>query len=212
MSLISRYSHPAWTANLAADVPTTPIVQLPLPRTATLTVHAKEGDGAIVRGVGSVQVSFGLWLRDWALTKVLDVTSAVAVGARIGDIMRQGVVGGAFNHDQVITQLPLTLQSINDDTHDSLKRAIFQDPTIGDDQAQGAGPISQVIAQEATAAVGARTNQAVNQQLDQFVAGGTVDAASAADGRTRVAQAAAMIHAGFAQTARQLYSTQRLGV
>jgi hypothetical protein len=212
MSLISRYSPPAWTVDLAPDIPTTPIVALPQPRTATLTVHAKEGDGAIVRGVGSAQIAFGLWVRDWALTKVLNITSDVAVGARIGDVMRQGVVGGAFQHDQVIAQLPGTLQAINDDTHDSLKRAIFQDPTITDDDVHGAGSISQVIAQEATAAVGARTGQAVNQQLDNFVAGGVVDAASAGDGRTRVTQAAAAIHAGFAQTARQLYTTQRLGV
>jgi hypothetical protein len=210
--LISRYSPPAWTVDLAPDIPTTPIVALPQPRTATLTVHAKEGDGAIVRGVGSAQIAFGLWVRDWALTKVLNITSDVAVGARIGDVMRQGVVGGAFQHDQVIAQLPGTLQAINDDTHDSLKRAIFQDPTITDDDVHGAGSISQVIAQEATAAVGARTGQAVNQQLDNFVAGGVVDAASAGDGRTRVTQAAAAIHAGFAQTARQLYTTQRLGV
>lgn len=212
MSLISRYSAPSWIANLTPDLPTTPIVALPGPRTATLTVHAKESDGAIVRGVGSVQVTFGLWVRDWALTKVLNVTSDVAVGARIGDVLRQGVVGGAFNHDQVITQLPLTLQAINDDTHDSLKRAIFDDPAVSDQDVQGAGVISQVIAQETTAAVGARTNQAVVQQLNQFVAAGTVDAASAGEGQTRVTQAAATIHAAFAQTARQLYSTQRLGV
>jgi hypothetical protein len=212
MSLISRYSAPSWTVNLAPELPPTPIVAQPAPHTATLTVHAKEGDGAIVRGVGSAQVTFGLWVRDWALTKVLNITSDVAVGARIGDVMRQGVVDGAFQHEQVITRLPVTLQAINDDTHDSLKRTIFTDPAIADDDVHGAGSISQVIAQEATAAVGARTSQAVNQQLDQFVSGGTVDAATATEGRTRVSQAAATIHAGFTETARQLYTTQRLGV
>jgi hypothetical protein len=210
IGIISRYSHPSWLSDLAPDIPQTPIVAHPLPRTATVTVHATEPSGAIVRGVGSVQVTFGLWLRDWALTKVLETITNVGVGARIGNLMRTGLTTAGFDSSSVTTGLPVVLQSIHDDTHDSLKRALFIDPSVADDDVHGSGHVSQAIAQEATAGIGANANQAVNQQLDQFVAGGLTSTV-AADARTRIVQASSMIHAGFAQNQRQLFTATRVG-
>ncbi|HUO69792.1 MAG TPA: Ig-like domain-containing protein [Solirubrobacteraceae bacterium] len=210
IGIISRYAPPSWLVDLSPDIPQTPIVARPGPRTATVTAHAKEPSGAIVRGVGSAQVTVGLWLRDWALTKVLETTTNVAVGARVGNLMRQGLTAAGFDHDTVANGLPATLQSIHDDTHESLKRAVFVDPSLADDDVHGSGHVSQAIAQEATAAVGAGANRAVNQQLDQFVAGGLA-AATADDARTRIVQASSTIHAGFAQNQRQLFASPRIG-
>ncbi len=214
LSVLSRYSSPAHLADLGTDLPVGPIVARPDPRTATVTVHAREGQGAIVRGVGSVQVTFGLWIRDFVRTKIADVARTVEVGARIGDVLRQGFLDGQFDHDHVATQLlPATLQSIHDDTHSAIKQHLFADPEVDDDHVAGTGVLSQVIAQESTAAVGARTNQAIDRQLEQFTQAPTVpmDAGGAAVARTAIVQRASQITAGFSQHQRQQYSGALVG-
>ncbi|MGH9277028.1 MAG: hypothetical protein ACRD12_02815 [Acidimicrobiales bacterium] len=215
MSVLSRYSGGTILADIGTDLPTRPIVAKPDPRTATVTVHAKEGRGAIVRGVGSVQVRFGLWVRDFVRTKIADVTRQVEVGARIGDILRQGITAEqTFDHDRVATQLlPSTLQGIQDDTHEAIRRLVFADPDIDDDHVSGTGVLSQVIAQESTAAVGARTNQAISHQLKQFVSSPTVplDAPGGKTASTAILQRSSQITAGFAQNQRQRYSGALVG-
>jgi hypothetical protein len=213
LAMVSRYTTPGLLHGLGTDLPPVPIVAPPDPRTATVTVHAKESQGAIVRGVGSVQVRFGVWIRDWARTKIVDVTKQVTVGARIGDVLRQGFAEGAFDQTKVTDRLPATLQSIHDETQARLKEHLFVDPQLADADVAGSGILGQVIAQEATAAVGARTNTAIGSQLDQFAAATDVplNPAQAEAARTTILQASSQITAGFAQAHRQLFSTAGTG-
>jgi hypothetical protein len=210
LSMVSRYSTPALLHDVGADLPPAPIVARPDPRTATVTVHASIG--SVVRGVGSVQVRFGVWIRDWVRTKIVDVTKQVNVGARIGDVLRQGFVEGAFDHTVVTGKLPFTLQSIQDETQAKLKEHLFVNPQLSDGDVVGSGLLAQVIAEHATAAVGARTNSAIETQLDQFVAATDVplDAGQAGTARTDIVQRSSQIHAGFAQSHKQLFSVTRV--
>jgi hypothetical protein len=212
LAMVSRYSTPGLLHDLGTDLPPTPIVAQPDPRTATVTVHAKESQGAIVRGVGSVQVRFGVWIRDWVRTKIVDVTKQVTVGARIGDVLRQGFAEGVFDQTRVTDKLPFTLQSIHDETQSKLKEHLFVNPQLDDADVVGSGLLGQVIAQEATAAVGARTNSAIETQLNQFVAATDVplDSRQAETARTDIVQRSSQITAGFAQSHKQLFSVTRV--
>lgn len=215
LAVVSRYSSAAHLVDLGTDLPVGPIVARPEPRTATVTVYAREGaGGGVVRGVSSIQLTFGLWVRDFVRTKIADVARTVDVGARIGDLLRQGFSGGAFDRDHVAAQLmPGTLQAIHDDTHVALKQVLFADPDVDDDHVAGTGVLSQVIAQESTAAVGARTNQAIDRQLAQFVQATEtlMDQAGADVARTTILQKASQISAGFSQQQRQRYSGALIG-
>jgi len=214
LALVSRYSPPGLLADLGTDLPPGPIVAQPDWRTATVTVHAKEGQGAIVRGVGSVQIRFGQWVRDWVRTKIFDVTTKVSVGARIGDIMRQGFAEDTFDHERVKTKLPQTLQSISDETQTVLKESLFVDPDLRDTDVHGSGLVGQVIAQEATAAIGARTNQAITTQLAQFVAAPELplEETQAEVARTEIVQRSSQITAGFTQSHKQLFSVAKMSL
>ena len=210
LAMVSRYSTPGLLHDLGSDLPPAPIVAPPDVRTATVTVHASQG--SIVRGVGSVQVRFGVWIRDWVRTKIVDVTKQVTVGARIGDVLRQGFAAGAFDTIVVTGKLPFTLQSINDETQAKLKEHLFVNPQLSDADVVGSGLLAQTIAEHATTAVGARTNSAIETQLDQFVAANDVplDAAQAATARTDIVQRSSQITAGFAQSHKQLFSVTRV--
>jgi hypothetical protein len=214
LAIVSRYSPPGILNDLSTDLPRGPIVDPPDSLVYTVTVHAKESQGAIVRGVGSVQVIFGQWIRNWARTKVVDVTTRVAVGARIGDIMRQGFDDQGFDHERVTAKLPQTLQSISDETQSALRQSLFTDSELGDPDVHGSGMVGQAIAQEATAAIGARTNQAITTQLDQFTAAPDLplNAAQADDAKTHIVQRSSQITAGFAQSQKQLFSVAKLGL
>jgi hypothetical protein len=213
LALVSRYSPASALIDLAHDLPPSPIVAVPPSRRVTVVAHAREPGGTIVRGVGSTQVTIGLWVRDWSLSRIFDVASGVPVAARVGDFMRQGISSGAFNvANMPAGQLQLTLQNIHDDTHAVLRTRMFVDPAVTDDEVQQSGQLARVVAEEATAHVGAATNQAISNQLDQYAATPGVLAASAAGGaRTQLLQTSSQILAGFAQDARQRYNTARIG-
>lgn len=214
LSIMSRYSTPGMLVDISNDLPVGPIVARPERRTATVTVHAKDGQGAIVRGVGSVQVNFGLWIRDFIRTKIADVTRTVEVGARIGDILRQGVVNGVYDHVLVADQLlPVTMQSIQDDTTRAIKQQLFADPDVADDDVGVVGMLGQLVAQEATTSIGGRTNQAISRQLQQFVGNPTVplDDTQGQLAATTIVQKSSQISAGFFQGQRQLFGVTRVG-
>jgi hypothetical protein len=211
--LVSRYSPASALVDLPRDLPPSPIVAVPPSRRVTVVAHAREQGGTIVRGIGSTQVTIGLWVRDWGLSRIFDVASSVPVAARVGDLMRQGVSGGAFTvANMPAGGLQVALQNIHDDTHGVLKTSMFFDPAVTDDEVQQSGRLAQVVAEEATAHVGAATNQAISNQLDQYVATPGVLAASAAGAaRTQLLQTSSQILAGFTQDARQRYGTARVG-
>jgi hypothetical protein len=209
MALISRYSPPQSLTDLSIDLPSFPIVDFPPPRSATVTVHAKERDGAIVRGVGSVQVTFGMWVRDWARSKIADVISNVSVAARVGDLMRQGVATAGFDTTKVTAVLPTVLQDLHDETTQSFKVAVLPDPTTPDDQLSQTGTLGQAIAQEATTAIGAKTNVAIAKQLALYQTDPNtgVTAANVATVRRQIVQQSSQTSAGLAQYQRQAFNS-----
>ncbi|MGI9097971.1 MAG: hypothetical protein ACR2H2_05675 [Solirubrobacteraceae bacterium] len=213
LALVSRYSPASELHDLSSDLPPRPIIAPPQLQIATVTVHVRDSQGAIVRGVGSVQVRFGLWVRDWAQTKIVDVTKQVTVAARIGDLMRQGFDGeGSFDHGRVSAKLPHTLQAIHEATQTKLKENMFGDPGLSDSDILGSGLLGQVIAQETTAAVGAGANNAITTQLAQFVAAPELplQAQQATIAQTEIVQRSSQIAAGFAQSHKQMYSVARM--
>lgn len=207
LALVSRYAPSNHLVDLIADLPDQPIVAEPWWVVATVTVHATEQAG--VRGTGVTQVVFGDWIRDWALTKLHEVVSAVQVGSRVGDAMRRGVSGEDFDHDEVAARLPVTLQAVHEQTQARIKQALFVDPELPDDEVRGSGLLGQVITQEATAAVGATTQRAVATQLDHLASEGiTIDEQAG----TRLDQTVAQVTAGQAQAAKQIYAVgKRIG-
>ena len=168
-------------------------------------MHAKDGNGAIVRGVGIIQVSFGMWMRDWAKTKVWDIVSDVTVGSQISDLMRQGVARKDFNPNIVIEALPESMESIHNDIKNKLRTSLFVDPSKSDAELTKTGMIGQVIAQEATAAVGFKTNQAVEKQLKRFEEEGIKLEFDKA--KTKIVQTSSEKTAGYAQRHKQEFNS-----
>jgi hypothetical protein len=210
LGLISRYSPSGALLDIANDLPREPLVLEPVRRTATVTVHVKESTAeSIVKAVGNIQVQFGLWIRDWARTKVWEMTEQLRVGARVGDIIRQGVNPETqeLEHDRLLNkQFPEVLYEINHDTARIMKSTVFGDPDLGDDDLRGSGKLGQVIAEEATAAIGAKTQQAVATQIAHLVSTNVIAPESAATAQVRLDQGSAQIVAGMAQTHRQRFA------
>lgn len=212
MALVSLYSPAGAFTDLTYELPSGPLVAQPRWRTVTVTVHAKEGgEETFVRGVGSLQVSFGHWVRDWARTKVAEVVGRVSVGERVGDVMRQGVAGETFDSRRVTDRLPQTMQAIYDDTEGILRASLFVDAGRAEEQPVHTGLLGQVIAQEATAAVGAKTNQAIERQIERFREAPDVplDTPGARAAKTQIVQASSQISAGFSQVQKQRFSSSR---
>ena len=204
MTLLSRYTPAATMVDISSSLIVNPHVTIPRTRTATVTVHSSEGLAAVVRGTGSIQVTLSMWLRDWMVSKIADVVAGVQVGVRVGDILRLGVVNNqTFDHTKVLPELPKILQKIQDDTHALVKQTVFLDPSLEDDKLAGSGSVGQLIAQEATAAIGLQTAQAIDSQLNQSTVPIPVDS------RTMVTQTAHQISAGFAQSQKQRYNAPK---
>jgi hypothetical protein len=209
LELISRYSPTAALTDLSNELPRLPEVQLPKRRTATVTVHVKESPvESIVKATGNVQITFGEWVRDWARTKVWEMTESLHVGARVGDLLRQGVLADrTFDRVLVVDELlPAALAEIGDDTTSAMKATVFGDAALADTDLRGAGRLGQVLAEEVTAAVGAKTQQVVTAQLAHLVASNVLPAADAAVAEKQLKQGSSQIVAGLAQTKKQLFA------
>jgi hypothetical protein len=171
-------------------------------------VHIKESAAeSIVKATGNVQVSFLQWVRDWARTKVWEMTEQLQVGARVGDLVRLGVVEAApFDAGLVAARLPDTLVNIALDANLVMKEKVFGDPGLGDDGLRGSGKLGQVIVEETTAAIGAKTQRAFAAQFATLVATTDMDEATAAIAQLQLNQGSAQIVAGLAQTQRQQFA------
>ncbi len=205
MQLVSKYSPSSAFLDLSRNFPSGPIVAIPTHRTVSVTVYAKEGNGAIVRGTGNIQVGFGMWVRDWAQTKVWDIVSNVVVSTQVADLMRKGVVQKKFNSDIVTEALPETMESIHNDIKNKFKTSILIDPTKSDSELTQTGMLGQVIAQEATAAVGFKTNQAVEKQLKRFEKEGIKVEFDKA--KTKIVQTSSEKTAGYTQRHKQEFNS-----
>ncbi len=177
VSLMSRYAPVFELQNLSADKVSAPVTAVPRTKWATVTVHAKESGGAVVRGVGSIQVSFGYWLRDWVRTKVYEATAGIDVGVRVGDFMRRSVSPEGFNVNGADTAMKRMLGELFEEVDDRHAQSVF-DAAVGADDPDG-GLISRVIREEANNDIGSRTAKAVEQQLQSFVQAGQVTAQDA---------------------------------
>jgi len=212
MALISRYSPPSTFVDLSVDLPTGPIVNIPQPRTVTVTVYAKERDGAIVRGVGNIQVRFGLWVRDFARTKIQEIVSNVGVTAQTADLMYRGVREKEgepevkrLDAKSVRENIPDFMQSIQNDTEAQIKRSVLFDPETPDTDLTNTGILGRSIAQEATAAVGFKTNQAIAKQAEDFHAKGIeVDMGQV---RSQIVQRTCETSAGIAHSQQQRWTS-----
>ena len=193
--------------------PPAAIVARPDLRTATVTVHASRARArscaasAACRCASASGSATGCGRR--SSTSRSRSPSAPGSATSCG----RGSSADAFDHTVVTGKLPFTLQSIHDETQSRLKEHLFVNPQLSDADVVGSGLLAQVIAQQATAAVGARTNSAIEAQLNQFVAATDVplDARQAATARTDIVQRSSQITAGFAQSHKQLFSVTRMG-
>lgn len=209
LELISRYSPTATFTDLTNDLPRLSEVKLPKRRTATVTVHVKESPlESVVKATGNVQISFGEWVRDWAGTKVWELTDSLHVGARIADLLRQGVrPDRSFDSRLVLdTLLPSALQIIGDDTTRAMKDRVFGDAALADTDLRGAGKLGQVLAEEVTAAVGAKTQQVLASHLAHLVDSEVLAADHAAAAEKQLTQGSSQIVAGLTQTKKQLFA------
>ena len=128
-------------------------------------------------------------------------------------LLRQGVdAAGRFNHQNVLSKLPVLMQTVHDDTHRTFKASVLTDADTPEEDLAQAGTLGQVIAQEVTGAVGGQTDQAVGQHLARLQAEfpATIDAPAAKQAQTFISQSAAQISAGFAQGHKQRFNSSRL--
>ena len=205
MALVAKYSPPNALLDLSLDLPSAPIVARPPLRTATITVHATESDGAIVRGVGSVQVHFGMWVHDWAKTKIWEVVSHVDVGMQVGNLMLEAAVENQFDPQKAKQKLPDVMQSIQDDTQAWVKTAVLPDPTVSDSDLAHSGLLGQTIGQEVTTAIGSKTSQAIMAQAKQLEDKGVT--VNMKDVKSQVVQESDKTSAGWAQKQKQMFNS-----
>jgi hypothetical protein len=209
LSAVSKYLPAQSLVDLAPDVPVAgPIIERPVARTVTVTAHALEPGGTIVRGSGTVQVTFGLWVRPWALTNIFQAAQSVGVNARAAGLVLGGVQDAQVDVGTILATAPTIVKDIHDDIHEAIKRSILVDPDPPDGGRLTLGSLGQVVAQETAAAVGQRVDVAISQQFKQLVGSTAVrlDAASGARLAGAVTQATAALHAGFSQQLKQSFN------
>jgi hypothetical protein len=211
LSVISRYTPSNAVADLTYDFPTAHIVARPRNRASTITVHAREGDGAIVRGTGSLQVTFGMWVRDWARQKVFEAAQTVRVGARVSEAVTKGVVDQAgrrvFDPNVVMREMPVVMNSIYDSSNASVLNVMLLDGGAAAGIAQGGG-IGQAVASATTLAVGAEAEKELSSNIARYRDDASVelDAVGARNAFVQISGIAAQAGAGATQRASQIFA------
>jgi hypothetical protein len=210
IAMISRYSPSRSLQDLSSEIPSATIVRQPRPVVAHVTVHAKDAENGVVRGTGSIQVTWGEWVRDWSLTKIYEIAHANDVSVRVGDLMRSGVQAAAFDVNRVQDQITNLYEQVHLDTVTTLKNRLFTTPGVSDDVLARSGVLGQTIVQEATNAVGSMVNRAVNTELQNLAADPSVPSESKTSivaSQNKVLQHVASTGAGIAQRSRQLLNS-----
>jgi hypothetical protein len=197
MAVMSKYSPAATFADIERNIAV--INPLPPSRPAMVTCYAKQSGGTIVRGIGTVQVTFSQWVRGWVLTKVKDVASQVEVGSRVGS--KFGAAWNAttkdLNADAVKNGLLDEYANIAAETQDQIVVNLFQgDPQP--DELGMSGLLGQAIASAVTNQVGKKTNQAVGTQMAELQSQGLA-ADKASTYRKGISQTANQAQAGMQQ-------------
>lgn len=125
---MSKYLPAADLVDLVSDVASPQLVERPPERTATVTIHAMEANGAIVRGVGMVQIRFGQWARPWMLSKLGQIAQQVQVEARVGDASAPPFTSPrarSTRRSSRRSELPRLFQSVDVTTSDAIKLVLF---------------------------------------------------------------------------------------
>jgi hypothetical protein len=102
------------------------------------------------------------------MTKITNVISKVQVGVRVGDLLRQGVdAAGRFNHQNVLSKLPVLMQTVHDDTHQTFKASVLTDADTPEEDLTQADllPAGAVVSQAPPAGARAAQRTAVNVTL-----------------------------------------------
>lgn len=166
MSVISKYSHPSTFVDIERNLADIRIV--PPSKTATVTCYAKQGP-TIVRGIGTAQITFSQWVRDWVKTKVSDTIREVDVSSRVG-----AKFGAAWKAEEKDLEVKTINEGIFDvysdvafEAHNKLVKNAFTD-IVPDDALGKAGVVAQTIAQAVTNQVGQKTNTAVKNEITNF--------------------------------------------
>lgn len=168
MALLSRYSPPSAFQDLTYELPKVVAPFEPARRSVHVTMHATESGGGVVRGVGSLQISVGHWVRPWLQTKIVESASKVAVGSRVGYVMGRAIAGQAFNHKQVVDALPSLLEEIRDDAYGALGVHLYSKAEVDPEEVRTSGSLAHRVIEEVTAMVGASAQKELGSQLDQL--------------------------------------------
>ncbi|MBI4672963.1 MAG: Ig-like domain-containing protein, partial [Chloroflexi bacterium] len=197
MSVISKYSPSSTFVDVERNLGT--ILPIPPSKTATVSCYAKEGAGTVVRGIGTVQVSYRQWVRDWVKTKIVDTVKEIDVSSRVGSKF-----GAAWNGEQKDLNVNFVKEGIGDiysdvaaESQGKLVKQLFTD-VVSDDDLGKAGAAGQSIAQAVASQVGQKTNQAVKTEISNFTNQG-LDKSRAAGYQKTILQSSNQANAGVSQ-------------
>jgi Bacterial Ig-like domain (group 1) len=209
LTLLSRYTPPAAISDISYNLPNAPVIAIPPSQTLTVTVYAKESGRNVVRGIGSVQVRYGMWIRDWTRDVIYGTAVRVPIDTHVGDLIRQGVRERTFDPGVIVQRIPGVLDNIHQNTRAVMRDSIFVDPHGGDERLQQTGILGQTIAQASTTIIGARVEAAVGTQLNHFVQDNSIelDAKGAQQAFTAITNTTSQHTAGRAQQNKQLFNS-----
>jgi len=208
LTLMSNYIPQASLSNISYGI-SGPIIRIPPSQPLTVTVYAKEGNGSIVRGIGCLQVSFGMWIKDWTRTKIWETTSRAQVEVRVGDVLRGSIKERVFDPDIAARGIPRVMDDIFFQTHEAIHDVIFEDPRSSGEAFLQAGLLGQTIAQESNAILGSKVEAAVTTQLQEFVRDSNIqlDQQGAQQAHTAISNVTSQHAAGKSQLSKQLLNS-----
>ncbi len=166
MSVISKYSPASTFVDIERNLGGIRVI--PPGKTATVSCYAKQGT-SIVRGIGTAQITFSQWVRDWVITKVADTLKEVDVSSRVG--AKFGAAWKAEEKDFEVNRINEGIFDVYSDVafeaQGKLVKNVFTD-IVPDDDLGKAGVVAQTIAQAVTNQVGQKTNAAVKNEIANF--------------------------------------------
>ena len=170
MSVISKYSPSSTFVDIERNLGEIRII--PPGKTATVSCYAKQGT-SIVRGIGTSQITFSQWVRDWIKTKVADTIKEVDVSSRVG-----AKFGGAWKAEEKDFEVKRINEGIFDvysdvafEAQGKLVKNVFTD-IVPDDDLGKAGVVAQTIAAGGDESSGAKDERGSQERNRQFFESG----------------------------------------
>ncbi|HEY3079226.1 MAG TPA: DUF6519 domain-containing protein [Chloroflexota bacterium] len=207
IGILSKYTPAAALVDIDRDLVNIPAI--PPSKTATVTCYAKEGAGTVVRGIGTAQITYSQWVRDWGRSKIADTIREVDVGARVG-----AKFGAAWNRETTdldVNRVKNGILEVYDDLADEVQgrvaQKVFED-ILPAEETRHAGILAESIAVGVTNQVGQKTHQAVTNQVATFQDQG-LPAAKGTTYQKTILQEANRAQAGLAQGQRVTFGAGR---